>query len=140
MPDDGSVEDSGDSIHTEDSGQLCLMLSEAVAVGVEYPKSMRLKGQIQGHEMLILVDSGSSNTFLEIVLVIQLSGVSQFPLPLSVKVANGVPMECNLQFLDVVWEVHGLKFISDLKVLSLQHFDMILGYDWLAMFSPMKNH
>jgi hypothetical protein len=27
-----------------------------------------------------------------------------------------------------------------LKVIQLGHFDMILGYDWLAQFSPMKIH
>jgi hypothetical protein len=33
-----------------------------------------------------------------------------------------------------------LQFYSDFKVLNLQHFDVILGYDWLEQFSPMKIH
>jgi hypothetical protein len=30
--------------------------------------------------------------------------------------------------------------MSDLRVLQLQHYDMILGYDWLEKHSSMKLH
>jgi hypothetical protein len=30
--------------------------------------------------------------------------------------------------------------VSDFNVLPLQHFDMIVGYDWLEQYSPMKIH
>jgi hypothetical protein len=33
-----------------------------------------------------------------------------------------------------------LVFLSDFKVLPLQHFDLILGYDWLELYSPMRVH
>jgi len=32
------------------------------------------------------------------------------------------------------------SFTSDLRILPLQHFDLILGMDWLESFSPMKVH
>jgi hypothetical protein len=38
-------------------------LSEGAVIGVESPGSMRLKGHIQGHDMLILVDSGVHTLF-----------------------------------------------------------------------------
>jgi hypothetical protein len=57
-----------------------------------------------------------------------------------VKVANGARLACQSQFKQVQWEVQVLPFVSDLKVLQLQHFDMILDYDWLEQFSPMKIH
>lgn len=31
-------------------------------------------------------------------------------------------------------------FVSDLKILALSSYDMIIGMDWLEMFSPMKIH
>jgi hypothetical protein len=27
-----------------------------------------------------------------------------------------------------------------LKIIPLDHFDMVLGYDWLMQFSPMRVH
>jgi hypothetical protein len=38
------------------------------------------------------------------------------------------------------WDIQGVQFCADLKVLPLTHYDMILGYDWLLQFSPMKIH
>jgi hypothetical protein len=32
----------------------------------------------------------------------------------------------------------GAQFYSDFKVLPLQHFDIILGYDWLELIVPWK--
>jgi predicted aspartyl protease len=53
---------------------------------------MRLLGQIQGMDILMLVDSGSSNTFLSSELAARMTGAARLAKPLSVKVANGVSM------------------------------------------------
>jgi hypothetical protein len=37
-----------------------------------------------------------------------------------------------------VWSIQGYEFHSNLKVLPLASYDMILGMDWLEAFSPMK--
>jgi hypothetical protein len=42
--------------------------------------------------------------------------------------------------LQASWSVQGYEFHTDLKVLILQNFDMILGMDWLELHSPMKVH
>jgi hypothetical protein len=34
--------------------------------------------------------------------------------------------------------IQGVQFSSDLKVLSLPYYDIIVGMDWLARHSPMK--
>jgi hypothetical protein len=36
--------------------------------------------------------------------------------------------------------VQGCEFSSDLKILPLSTYDMILGIDWLSSFSPMQIH
>jgi hypothetical protein len=38
------------------------------------------------------------------------------------------------------WFLQGYVLHSDLKVLGLQHFYMVIGMDWLEKFSPMKIH
>jgi hypothetical protein len=85
----------------DDSAQLCVCLSEATMTGVDSPKSMRLVGYIQGHEMLMLIDSGSSHSFINTELTAKLDGVSPLQSILSVKVANGVPVLCHSQMLNV---------------------------------------
>jgi hypothetical protein len=36
--------------------------------------------------------------------------------------------------------LQGYSFHSDLRVLKLKSFDMIIGMDWLEQFSPMQIH
>ena len=76
------------------SGQLFLSLSEAALTGVEAPRTMRFKGLIQNQEVLVLIDSGSSNTFIRATVAAQLSGLSPLPQSLNMLVANGNKMQC----------------------------------------------
>jgi predicted aspartyl protease len=93
MSEEESIADESLSMSPDiDSAQLCLCVSEAVVSGKDSPKSMRLLGQIQGMDILMLVDSGSSNTFLSSELAARMTGAARLAKPLSVKVANGVSM------------------------------------------------
>ena len=43
---------------------LFVALSEYVVTGVQSSTTLRLRGNISGHDIIILVDSGSTHTFL----------------------------------------------------------------------------
>lgn len=101
---------------------------------------MKLQGKIQGHDMLVLVDSGSSHTFISQTLAQMLVGVQQLKSPVQVQVANGNLLQCTAFLPQAQWSVSDYSFALDLKILPLHHFDMILGMDWLESFSPMKIH
>ena len=89
-------EASEEDCSTQQSDHLFLTLSEAALTGADAPKTMRFKGSIQGQEVLILIDSGSSNTFVSAAVAEKLSGLSQLSQPLGVLVANGSKMQCDL--------------------------------------------
>jgi hypothetical protein len=57
-----------------------------------------------------------------------------------VQIANGGFLQCSGLFKQLQWSVQELSFSSDMKILPLGHFDMILGMDWLEEFSPMQVH
>jgi len=133
-------EASEEDCSTQQSDHLFLTLSEAALTGADAPKTMRFKGSIQGQEVLILIDSGSSNTFVSAAVDEKLSGLSQLSQPLGVLVANGSKMQCDLQLLGGQWSVQGCQFTTDMKVIPLSHYDLIVGMDWLESFSPMKIH
>jgi hypothetical protein len=119
MSKDNFVAEDSSAADSTESGQLCLFLSEAASTGVDSPKSLRLMGQIQGHDIMILIDSGSSHTFVSNFVAARLSGLSSLTNLLSVQVANGSRLTSSIQLQDVVWEVQGYKFCSDLKVIPL---------------------
>nr|XP_034569779.1 uncharacterized protein LOC117834275 [Setaria viridis] len=124
--------------HQED--HLFLTLSSAAVSGIPAPRTLYLLGMLQGHMIRILVDSGSSHTFISEQLASQLVGIVPVQAPLSVKVANGQQLSCLHHIPDAVWSSNGLDFQSDMKLLPLSAYDVILGIDWLEQFSPMKVH
>ncbi|WVZ81560.1 hypothetical protein U9M48_028917 [Paspalum notatum var. saurae] len=119
---------------------LFLAVSVAAVTGGSSPRSMCFDGFLQDQAVRILLDSGSSHSFLSAALVPQLVGVAPLARSLSVQVANGSVLECSFSLPSAQWVVQDVTFLTDLKVLPLSSYDMILGMDWLEAFSPMKIH
>jgi hypothetical protein len=118
---------------TQSHDELFMTLSVVPA-----PRTLCLHGIIQKHPVTILVDSGSSHSFVSASLAFQLTGVQALSSELSVQVANGERFSCSTYFPQASWAVDGYDFSSDLRVLPLSSYDIILGIDWLEQFSPMK--
>jgi len=123
-----------------DHSELCMAISQAAFTGQVTTKTLKLMGSLRGHPVVILIDSGSTHTFVSTGLAAQLAGCSQVLTPLTVKVANGNQLICNTEFVDMSWSVQSYTFTSTLRVLPIQHYDMIVGMDWLEQFSPMQVH
>jgi hypothetical protein len=98
--------------------QLHAVQEEALA-GTEGPRTMKIQGAIQGKSVLILVDSGSTNTFLSSKLASQLSGVQPLPKPVHVQVGNGGILTCASFIQQAHWSVGEYEFITDMKILPL---------------------
>jgi hypothetical protein len=128
------------SVHSAPDHQLMLHLLVAAVTGGHSPKTMCLMGSLQGHPLSILVDSGSSHTFLSDKLISVIQGVCPLKPPIQVQVANGVVLSCASYIPQDQWSVQGYYFVTDLKILPLPSHDMILGLDWLQSFSPMHIH
>lgn len=126
---DGEFEDSADQF-------MILLSSEAVLANIT-SKSFRIRGLIQGMDMLMLLDFGSTHSFLNVVHVPKLYGLSTMHTPLSVRVANGTVLQCALELPNAVWSVQDLSFTSTFKILPLPFYDALLGMDWFEKLSPM---
>jgi len=137
-----SANEEVSSVTTEENApaQLFLLMSASATSGNASVRSMQFTGSIEGHDILILVDSGSSHSFIDSSVAAQLLGVCAMPSTISVQVANGSSVPCSQEIPMAVWTVQGYEFHSNLKVLPLGSYDMILGMDWLEAFSPMKVH
>jgi hypothetical protein len=88
----------------------------------------------------MLIDSGSSHSFISTQVATQLQGVLGTSSVVQVQVANGSRMQSSSELLQAEWSIQGYVFKSALKVLPLQNFDMVIGMEWLERFSPMKVH
>lgn len=111
------IRDSSEAV--SDTSSECHMISKAALEGSVAPQTIRLQGNIHSQQVLMLVDSGSSHSFISSVLVAKLQGVRHSPKALKVKIADGGQLLCNQEITRCGWLVHGHKFCTDLKVLPL---------------------
>jgi hypothetical protein len=93
------------SVQSAPDHQVLLQLFVAAVTGSAGPNTMSLQGSIQNHPISILVDSGSSHTFLSSKFCAQLQGVSKLPYPVRVQVANGAVLLSDSYMSQALWSV-----------------------------------
>jgi hypothetical protein len=130
--------DESSEVIQEPTEQLMMAISGTTWKGDQAATTIRLHGQIQQHELLVLVDSGSSHTFLNDRLQPLLTGVQPLAKPITVQVANGQAIVRHYHLPLANWSMAGLQFKADVKLLPLSTFDLVVGMDWLQRYSPMK--
>lgn len=136
-PDDVPPEESTEETPTE---QVFLAISKSAVPGVPAPRTIRLLGSMSGIPVHILVDSGSSSSFISDSLAAKLHHQDSVHLSSCVQVAGGGVLQSSLLLRQVQWSVSSCLFSTDFRVLSLGTFDAILGMDWLEAYSPMQVH
>lgn len=114
-----------------------LSLSLNAMAGSESSNCLRLCALVGNQVMLILVDSGSSNSFINANMVDRIKCETTDGPPLPVKVANGQYMYTTKMVPALSWWSHGATFTTPMPVLDLGGYDAILGMDWLQLHSPM---
>ncbi|CAN6241659.1 unnamed protein product [Urochloa humidicola] len=135
-----NLEEQQDGHFTDCSDEELLSLSLAATEGVQGKKTIRLQGLIQSQEILLLVDSGSSSTFISPHIVQKLALHNEQAPQVMVTIANGDKLPSDQIVPKVTWWTQGHTFSTSARVLPLQHYDMILGMDWLESHSPMWVH
>jgi hypothetical protein len=127
-------------VDEDSSSQLYMTLSSAAYTRSIAPKTVKFLGTMQSQQALILVDSGSTYSFISSTLAESLQGLSPLPNALKVVVANDNSLHCSTQLADCIWSTQGVTFQTYFKVIPLQYYDIIVGMDWLENFSPMEIH
>ncbi|WVZ76347.1 LOW QUALITY PROTEIN: hypothetical protein U9M48_024329 [Paspalum notatum var. saurae] len=114
-----------------------LGISLHALTGISTAKTMQLRVRLGDGDLLALVDSASTHTFIHDDVARRL-GLHVTPrLGLSVKVANGdrvaSPGFCSNTMLIIQAE----EFHTSCYVLALDGFDLVLGVQWLATLEPI---
>jgi hypothetical protein len=114
-----------------------LLSQEALAVGGN-SKTLKFQGYIQGKLVIILVDSKNSHSFINDKLAWQLKELSMMSRPIRVQVDNGQVIQCDSKLRQLDWSIQSHGFISNMKVLPMSYYDIVVGIDWLELHNPMR--
>lgn len=122
---------------SEPQGIVCQISRDAM-IGTESVCMLRLQGLIQQYEILMLVNSGSTHSFISEKLAGKLNCKLRVVPAIQVRIADGGILHCSRELTNCLWWVQGFSFQSNFKVLPLGSHDIILSMDWLVDHSPMQ--
>ncbi|XP_042950388.1 uncharacterized protein LOC122282508 [Carya illinoinensis] len=94
------------------------------------PKTMRIEGFINHQKVLVLIDTGSTHSFVD-SYVARRSRLPVGESQLTVKVANGDSLPCQGYCRVVSIQLQNLGVKANLYLLTLGGCDVVLGVDWL---------
>jgi hypothetical protein len=118
--------------------QVNMLLSQEVVSSDCAANTLKFIGSIQGNAVVILIDSGSSHSFINNYLSEVLFGVVQVSDPIKVRVANGQLITCHSEIKQAGWPIQDNEFVADFKLILVPYYDIVLGIDWLQKHSPMN--
>ncbi|CAN0860162.1 Transposon Tf2-6 polyprotein [Linum grandiflorum] len=99
--------------------------------------SIKLLGEVGAAELMILVDTGSSHTFLSHQMAMKLKCQLQPAPTMKVRVANGEALLSKAICKGFTWTMQNRIFNFDVRILHMEN-DMVLGFDWLRTISPVE--
>jgi Retroviral aspartyl protease len=132
-----SVEDSSGDTTEPDAHEEAIVSMHATSSNPIH-NTMRFKGLIGTTPIFALIDSGSTHSFVNPLVLQDKSHQLVATNPMIVMVANGERMVTDFKCESLLFSIQGHEFCHDLRLLPVKGYDVILGLDWLSKFGPMK--
>ena len=108
--------------------------------GLTSKGTMKIKGEIKGKEVLILIDSGATHNFIHNKIVEEVGLELENHTPFGVTIGDGTRCQgrgvCNRLEL----KLKEITIVADFLAIELGSVDVILGMQWLNTTGTMKIH
>nr|XP_017226343.1 PREDICTED: uncharacterized protein LOC108202460 [Daucus carota subsp. sativus] len=139
-------EENEEGLETLGSGQRCVREKSDMEVedneqmevsvhaieGLHHNKTITLTGRRGKHQFSILIDGGSTHSFLDEHTAGKLKCELVQTQPLKVQVANGNQLESQYESAGFTWKVGKHEFTFPVRTLPRGSYDLVLGVDWLG--------
>ena len=129
-PPDDNVEPEPPDLAVVEEGIPCI--SFHALNGYRVPSTLKIAGKIYGKELVVLIDSGSTNNFIQTRWAKHLKLPVQPSSHLRVTVGNGEVLSCGGECQQVPLLLGDNVFSVDLLLLSVFGADIVLGVHWLS--------
>lgn len=92
---------------------------------------LRIRATVEGQEVSILINTGSTHNVLDCRTAKQLGCVVEAAVPLKVVVVDGFKIASDAKCKQFTWCTQGHKFNTEMQLLDLKGCDAVLGIQWL---------
>jgi predicted aspartyl protease len=99
--------------------------------GYSNPQTMKVNGFLKRQQVTILIDTGSTNNFLDESIAQNLSIPTEDCEPFEVTLADGGTLTCKSKCSNVKLAVQDLELQADLYLLPIGDYKVVLGIEWL---------
>lgn len=106
-----------------------MIISVNAVNGTSAGKTIKLKCSIGKVEAIVLLDSGSSHSFISEQVAALIPGWKPLHKIIQVRVADGRMLLCAHEIVDCLWLAQGTQFRTNFKILPMKCYDAILGMD-----------
>ncbi|XP_038687486.1 uncharacterized protein LOC119986865 [Tripterygium wilfordii] len=132
------VEEDENVVHDDPSMADLAEISFHAILGKSSGTTMKLLGTVQGRQVLILIDSGSTHNFIAERIVEEVGLPVQIIPPFGVQIGNGEVIKCNRLCQEVAVELPGLTITQDYYPFAIGGADLVLGIKWLASLNTVQ--
>lgn len=112
-------------------------ISVHALAGQTAPDTIKLLGTSCKHQLSVLIDTGSTHSFLDSSTARKLGCELEYTNPLLVTIADGGKIECNAKCPKFEWEMGQCRFTAAMRILKLGGCDMVVGVDLLRQLGPI---
>lgn len=99
--------------------------------------TIKLLGKSTNQNLVILLDSGSTHSFLDPKMAEKLGCTIEYTHPWLVTIADGNKVDCKSMCPQFTWEMGGHIFSTPVRLLRLGGCDVVIGVDLLAQFGKV---
>jgi hypothetical protein len=123
-------ESDSDNEESETTDDLLAVTVHALA-GYSNPQTMRVSGYIKRQPVTVLIDTGSTNNFLDEDVAKRLSLPVETCDKFEVKLADGRTLTCESKCSRIKLLVQNQELRADFYLLPLGDYEVVLGIEWL---------
>jgi len=114
---------------------ICLSALSGSNQGVN---AILVKGSVKNRVLAVLIDSGSTHSFIDEQAVSETGYVAEYSSPMKVTVVDGNYVMCHTSCPNFSWKMGGKSFKENLRIIKLGGCDLVLGNDWMKKNNPTK--
>ncbi|CAL0306354.1 unnamed protein product [Lupinus luteus] len=134
-------EDTREGLNEDELEELnlnSLQLSLCTMAGFTTKKSWKVAEEMEGKDVVILIDCGASHNFISSELVGRWQLKVQDTSAYTVEVGDGHKIQCKGKCAEMKVLMQGLEIVQIFYLFGLKGVDLVLGLEWLAKLGEVK--
>lgn len=109
-------------------------------MGISNPKTIKMVGTVNGHEVVVMVDPGATHNFISLEAVKKLGVVMTASKSFGVSLGTGEAVRGEGECKGVRLVFPEVEIVEDFLPLTLGNSDIILGIQWLKKLGTMTTN